>query len=259
MNQKYLQGLASDMERPAEAVFFESTPENIAAFLSQHTMAVRAAIGTTDDRTFLTTRMGIIDICPDQEFLAKKLLPVYTAIQMGTAPVPPLQTVPEIEARMEPCPLPDWNYLRWEGYSDSKYQGIISGEKLLKLSWHGEIIPLEVQVRSYYSGGNLAILLADWTSGEPQPWGDLTVNLGWTVSKDCAFIDVNNLGNDILPWMEKNKLGKPTGRFEQSGFVTYPEYRFDPNRLLELDDLGYEQYTSLLKQREKRSRETQER
>lgn len=49
MNQKYLQGLASDMERPAEAVFFESTPENIAAFLSQHTMAVRAAIGTTDD------------------------------------------------------------------------------------------------------------------------------------------------------------------------------------------------------------------
>lgn len=65
-------------------------------------------------------------------------------------------------------------------------------------------------MRSYYSGGNLAILLADWTSGEPQPWGDLTVNLGWTVSKDCAFIDVNNLGNDILPWMEKNKLGKPT-------------------------------------------------
>ena len=29
MNQKYLQGLSSNMESPNEAVFFEATPENI--------------------------------------------------------------------------------------------------------------------------------------------------------------------------------------------------------------------------------------
>lgn len=36
MNQKYLQGLSSNMESPNDAVFFEATPENITAFLMQH-------------------------------------------------------------------------------------------------------------------------------------------------------------------------------------------------------------------------------
>lgn len=39
MNQKYLQGLSSNMESPNEAVFFEATPENITAFLMQHQWA----------------------------------------------------------------------------------------------------------------------------------------------------------------------------------------------------------------------------
>lgn len=38
MNQKYLQGLSSNMESPNEAVFFEATPENITAFLMQQPM-----------------------------------------------------------------------------------------------------------------------------------------------------------------------------------------------------------------------------
>ena len=32
MNQKYLQGLSSDMENSDDAVFFEATPENISIF-----------------------------------------------------------------------------------------------------------------------------------------------------------------------------------------------------------------------------------
>ena len=54
MNQKYLQGLSSNMESPNEAVFFEATPENITAFLMQHQWAQMSAIGTVDDRSFLT-------------------------------------------------------------------------------------------------------------------------------------------------------------------------------------------------------------
>ena len=103
---------------------------------------------------------------------------------------------------------------------------------------------------SYYSGGNLALLLVDWSQGDPQPWGDLSVNLGKSIAKDCAFIDVNNLSNDILSWIEKNGLGSPTGRNEQSGFVVYPEYRFHPERLKELDDKGYAEYENLLKQQQ---------
>ena len=110
---------------------------------------------------------------------------------------------------------------------------------------------MELQVRSYYNGGKLALLLVDWSHGEPEPWGDLSVNLGNAVSKNCAFIDVNNLSSDILSWIEKNRLGSPTGRTEQSGFVAYPEYRFNPERLKELDDRGYAEYENLLNQQKK--------
>ena len=74
---KYLQGLSSNMESPNEAVFFEATPENITAFLMQHQWAQMSAIGTVDDRSFLTARMGLIDTCPDQAYLLQKLLPIY--------------------------------------------------------------------------------------------------------------------------------------------------------------------------------------
>ena len=40
MNQKYLQGLSSNMESPNEAVFSEATPENITAFLMISAWAV---------------------------------------------------------------------------------------------------------------------------------------------------------------------------------------------------------------------------
>ena len=207
-----------------------------------------SAIGTVDDRSFLTVKTGFVDVCPDQEFLTQKLLPVYASVEMGRAPIPPLKTVPREIALAEKCPRPDWNYLCWDGYSNEKYQAIRSGEGLLELSWQGETIPLELHVRSYYSGGNLALLLVDWSSGEPEDWGDLTVNLGRRLQRDCAFVDVNDLGQEILSWVEKNRLGKPICRVEHSGFVTYPEYQFQADRLKVLDADGYRSYYQLLEQ-----------
>lgn len=244
MNQKYLKAASSDMSGISDAVFFEATPENIAAFLAQHPWAERAAIVTADEKcTLLTARMGFIDVCPDQTFLTEQLLPIYAGIQMGKIPAPPLKTVTREIALAEKRPLPDWNYLRWEGYSDKKYQDIRSGKALLELPWQGETLSLELQVRSYYNASKLALMLVDWSGGEPEPWGDLTVNLGIPTEKDCAFVDVNDLEEGILPWIEKNGLGKPTGRSQRSGFVAYPEYRFDPKRLLELDDHGYQEHS----------------
>lgn len=74
------------------------------------------------------------------------------------------------------------------------------------------------------------------------------------MEKDCAFLDVNHLGEEIRTWVEKNHLGTPTDRMERSGFVVYPEYRFDPERLKELDDKGYAEYITLL-ERQKASKE----
>ena len=236
------------MAGPDDAVFFEATPENISVFLIQHQQALKSAIATVDRRTFLTAQLCFIEICPDEEFLFQKLLPVYAGMQMGEIPVPELKTVPKEIALAAERPKPDWNYLRWDGYSDRKYQAILSGAGLLELPWHDEKALLEIQARPYYNGGKLALLLVDWVSGEPEKWGSLTTNFGLPVQKDCAFVDVNNLGEGILPWIEKNGLGKPTGRRERSGFVEYPEYHFDPKRLQELDDLGYQEYSRVFDQ-----------
>ena len=110
MNQKYLQGLSSDMRGPGDAVCFEATAENIAAFLLKHQYAQMSAIGTMDDRSFLTAQMGFIDIYPDQQYLAEKLLPIYSKAQMGIIPPPQLEKVPREQALAEACPAPDWNY-----------------------------------------------------------------------------------------------------------------------------------------------------
>ena len=248
MNQKYLQGLSSDMSGPGDAVCFEATPENISAFLMRHQGAVMSAIGTMDSRSFLTARMGFIDICPDQKYLREKLLPVYSRVQMGELPVPELRSVSKEVALAAERPRPDWNYLRWKGYSDTKYQAVFSGEALLELTWDDKKLSLELQVRPYYNAGKLALLMVDWTNGEPEHWGDLTVNFGASTAKDCAFVDVNKLGENILSWIEKNGLGKPTGRKERSGFVEYPEYHFDAKRLQELDDYGYHEYSRIFDQ-----------
>ena len=245
MNQKYLAGLSSDMDSKEDIVYFEATPENIAAFLFQHQYAQLSAIGTVDEKTFLTARMGFIDTCPDQQYLSQEILPVYSKVQMEMIPAPRLKTVSKELAFREPCLMPDWNYLRWDGYSDHKYQAVLSGEGLLSLEWDGKKLPLELQVRSYYNNGGLALLLKDWSNGEPEAWEDLTTNIG-SVKKNCAFININHLGKDILPWIEQNGLGTPTGRVQRSGFVEYPEYEFDAKRLAELDDYGYQTYAQRL-------------
>ena len=233
------------MDSPEDAVFFPATPHNITAFLIAHRWADMTAIGTVDGKTFLTAQMGFIETCPDQEYLASKIIPVYSPCLIDPDKTLELETVPKEVAQSAPCPTPDWNYLRWDGYSDKKYQAIQSGDGLLKLPRDGKTISLDCQVRSYYNNGNLALLLKDWNNGEPELWGDLTVNLGTSLDQDCAFVDVNNLGQEILSWLEKEELAAPTGRTQQSGFVAYPEYRFNSEKLAKLDSVGYQSYLFL--------------
>lgn len=241
MNQKYLQGFSSDMESPDNAVFFEATPENITAFLMQYQRAQMSAIGTVDNRLFLTAKIGLIDTCPDQEYLSKKLLPIYAKVQMGDIPVPELKTVPEEAVLAEKCPTPDWNYLYWEGYSNKKYQTILSGKGLLDWEQDGKIHKVELQVRPYMDRNNLAIEIVCWDSGEPEPWESLTVNLDGRRDKNCAFVD-SSLKADLILWLDKNGLAKHTGSLVQNGPTVYAEYRFIAKRLKELDPDGYRVY-----------------
>lgn len=112
------------------------------------------------------------------------------------------------------------------------------------LNRYGKIRPIQLSV-STYTNGNLAITMTDWSSGEPEPWNVLTVNLGLPMEKDCAFIDTNNNGRDILAWIVRYGLAVPTGYEAASGFCRYPEYRFRSTRLQEIDLDGYTRYLSM--------------
>ena len=104
----------------------------------------------------------------------------------------------------------------------------------------GATHPIQLQVTSYLNG-NLAIQMVTWESGDPEPWATLTVNLPGQRQKGHAFIDTN-ADSEFPIWLIRHGLAIPTGRTMQSGFCTYPEYRFRANRLQELDPEGYAGY-----------------
>ena len=85
-----------------------------------------------------------------------------------------------------------------------------------------------IAVRNHYqSNGTLAIRLVDMADG--CPFANLTVNIPdsdvLANADEYAFVDTNN-----CPWaedfIEKNKLGTPTGIYGQSGYCSYPLYHF---------------------------------
>lgn len=242
MNQNYLLGRTVDKYQKESLVYFKATPENIASFLCTNQWNPFSEIYTVDGKPFLSARTGLIDTMPDQKYLIEQLQPVLIPMQTGRAPIPKLDTVTQEIAEAEPCPQPDWNYLRWEGYDDARYQAIMDGGDFLEWEQFGETHRIELRVQTYVDDNNLAIEMVSWDKGEPGPWSILTVNLDGRRGKDCAFINVNHLGDKILPWLEKNGLARPTGRVRQSGFVSYPEYHFNTEKLQQMDAKGYREY-----------------
>ena len=81
---------------------------------------------------------------------------------------------------------------------------------------------VELQISHYVDNGSLAILLQG-TDGIP--YGTVSVNLSVPLTNErCCFIDTNNMGSSIEGWLFRNKIARPTGRTERSGFCIYPEY-----------------------------------
>ena len=101
---------------------------------------------------------------------------------------------------------------------------------------------IQLNIRAYEDGRGLAITMDDWSCGYAEPWNTLTVNLDSACPRDCAYIDTNNNDEDILAWIARHGLATPTGRYGSSGYCRYPEYRFLPETLQELDPDGYSEY-----------------
>lgn len=61
---------------------------------------------------------------------------------------------------------------------------------------------------------------------EEGPYSNLTTNTDIVLSEDEAAVDVNNFP-EAREFIEMNNLGQNTGKLIQSGFCTYPVYKFD--------------------------------
>ena len=66
-----------------------------------------------------------------------------------------------------------------------------------------------------------------------EPYCNLTVNLDMQLGKGLAFIDVNNADKRLLRFLEKQGFITPTGVTMPSGYVVYPLYRLNLDKIEE--------------------------
>ena len=75
--------------------------------------------------------------------------------------------------------------------------------------------------------------LAVWVESPQGAIGNVTVYLG-EVPKDYAYIDVNNFP-EIVEVLERLEVAEHTGIYTRSGFVEYPLYKFNREKLYEYE------------------------
>ncbi len=84
-------------------------------------------------------------------------------------------------------------------------------------------------------------LIEENGNGE-EPFAALTKSFGEFIgAKDCAYIDTNNcpFADEFL----KLGIARDTGLTKQSGFCTYPLWKFDEIFLKQIGGAEYEQYS----------------
>lgn len=113
--------------------------------------------------------------------------------------------------------------------------------KIFDFNKYGNAYKMKLEIDSYLNG-NLAITMLVEKEDGWTPWNVLTVNLGFPLEKNIAYIDTNNNGDTILAWITRNKLAVSTGKRARSGFCSYPQYKFREAALREIDPDGYERY-----------------
>jgi hypothetical protein len=83
--------------------------------------------------------------------------------------------------------------------------------------------------KSYYTNNEgLAVIM--WNQepddGYLEEYATLTVNLGELSDPELAYVDTNNLGDDIIGWLEDNGIATFAGDYMQSGYCEFPLVRF---------------------------------
>ena len=103
---------------------------------------------------------------------------------------------------------------------------------MINYNKYGKNHPMTFQLANYAENGNLYVGMITNYEGYPEPWSNLTVNLSVPCKPNCAYIDTNNNGSEIINWLESNGLGEKTGRVNFSGWCSYPEFEFNMEALM---------------------------
>ena len=105
--------------------------------------------------------------------------------------------------------------------------------KHLILNKWGKDHKMTFHVGRYQQNGNLYIELLSHDDGYAEPWQNLTVNTKFKCLENCAFIDTNNNGTEIIGWLIDNNLGYLTGCMTGGDFCIYPEFEFNMETLMQ--------------------------
>ena len=97
---------------------------------------------------------------------------------------------------------------------------------------YGNEYEIGFEINKYIENGNVQIQMMCLEDGWWGPFASMTVNLGIKCGEGCGSVDTNNV-KGIEEWIDENELGEPTGRYGESGWCVYPEYRFDMDKIRE--------------------------
>lgn len=103
---------------------------------------------------------------------------------------------------------------------------------MLTLTRYGLNHNMTFELANYIENGNLYVGLISNDNGYAEPWQNLTINLSVKCKENCAYIDTNNNGDEIIDQLENNGLGHPTGNMKPSGWCLYPEFEFNMEALM---------------------------
>lgn len=114
--------------------------------------------------------------------------------------------------------------------------------KIYELTMYGETYKIALMKGTYSSNETLAVeMVVVNDKGEMvEPWNMLTVNIDSSnvlANDKRAFIDTNNNGEEIIQWLEENKIATSKGVYGQSGWCSYPLYEFNGQVLNEMEKI----------------------
>lgn len=110
-------------------------------------------------------------------------------------------------------------------------------EKLIYTSSFGTEYEVKFELDNYSNNGRLYVGLVcfdpefeDW-----EPYGHITTNIDFPIThkETCGFVDINNMGEDIVKWLIDNQFARLSGNIGVSGFCEYPEMVFNIDKIKE--------------------------